>query len=170
MINDLDLLISLLPFAFAVHNIEEVLGMEKWSKSLPYFMHRPVSTRQFAVAVILFTALGFVLILSKKYFPSEEQYLYVVAGFSGMLLLNVFMPHLFASIYLKKYTPGVISGFLINLPLTINILWNIYRSNRNNTLQIFLSVVLGGISGLILAFIFLRIGKYIDGKIRSLVQ
>ncbi len=29
MANNLDLLISILPYAFALHNVEEVLGMEK---------------------------------------------------------------------------------------------------------------------------------------------
>ncbi|HEY6141853.1 MAG TPA: HXXEE domain-containing protein [Flavobacterium sp.] len=167
MTNNLDLLILILPFAFTLHNIEEVFGMEKWTKSIPSFIHSPVTTRQFAIAVSLFTLLGFVIILPKNYYQTEMQYLLIVTGFSGMLFLNVFIPHLIATIYLKKYAPGVITGLLINLPVTIAILWTVYRTQKLTIVEISLSVIIGGIIGVILAFLFLKIGNYIDNKIKK---
>lgn len=119
----LNLLIPLLPFAFALHNIEEVFGMEKWTKSIPPFIHKTVTILQFGIAVGLFTILGFIITFAPIYSQAEICYWYIVAGFSGMLLLNVFMPHLIATIYLRRYAPGVITGVLINLPLTTIILW-----------------------------------------------
>jgi hypothetical protein len=107
----------LLPFAFALHNLEEVLGMEKWTKSVPEYIHKPVTTRQLGIAVLLFSILGFVVTLTKSFYQTEQYYYFVIAGFAGMLFLNVFLPHLTATVFLKKYSPGVISGLLINLPL-----------------------------------------------------
>lgn len=36
------------------------------------------------------------------------------------------MPYLIATVYLKKYALGLITGVLINLPLTTTILWTIF--------------------------------------------
>jgi len=62
MTKHIDLLISILPIAFAIHNLEETFGMQKWTNSIPSFIHKPLTTRQFSIAVVLFTLLGFVLI------------------------------------------------------------------------------------------------------------
>lgn len=161
---NLDLLITILPFAFAIHNLEEVFGMEKWTSSIPHFIHKPVFTKQFTIAVGLFTILGFTLTLTRNFYQTETQYLTVITAFSGMLFLNVFFPHLIATIYLKKYAPGIISGLIINLPLTTLIIRGIYHSQKLSTGQIFFYGIIGGLSGVALAYIFLKIGKYFDPK------
>lgn len=160
----LNTLITLLPFAFALHNFEEVLGMEKWTKSVPTFIHKPVTTRQFGIAVTLFTILGFIITFSKGLYLSEKYYLTFITGFTGMLFLNVFFPHLLATIYLRKYAPGVITGVFINLPLTIAILFLVNDSRILSLGRIVILVITGGLIGIILAFILLEIGKYGDSK------
>jgi hypothetical protein len=162
---DLNFFISILPYAFALHNLEEVISMEKWSRSIPKTIHPPVTTAQFSVAIALFTLLGFVVVLSKDYYPSVEIYLLLVSGFAGMLFLNTFFPHLIATIYLKKYAPGVISGLLINAPLSALILWQVYEIQLISNFQITLSVLVGGITGAMLAYLFLKIGKLFTSKI-----
>ncbi|ADQ82979.1 HXXEE domain-containing protein [Riemerella anatipestifer] len=167
MTNNLDNLISILPFAFLIHNIEEIFGMERWTKSISKFYPQPVTTRQFSIAAGLFTFLGFVLILTKKYYQTEQQYLLTITGFAGMLLLNVFFPHTIATIYLKKYSPGLITGLLLNFPLTTFILWTIYNSNNLPVRQMAIAIILGSILGVLLAFIFLKIGKFVDDKLKK---
>lgn len=162
----IDIMISILPITFAIHNLEETFGMEKWTNSIPSFIHKPVTTRQFSIAVVLFTLLSFALIWTKNHYQTEEQFLYVVTGFSGMLFLNVFFPHLIATIYLKKYAPGVITALLINLPLTTVILWTIYKTQKLSIGQISLSIIIGGIIGVILAYSFLKIGETIDNNMK----
>ena len=103
--------------------------MEEWTKSVPSYLHQPVTTRNFAIAVILFTLLGFILVFAKEFYPVAQHYYIVVTGFAGMLFLNVFIPHLLAAIYLQKYAPGVITGLFINLSLTSIILLKIHNSN-----------------------------------------
>ncbi len=162
MTNGFEILIFILPIAFAIHNLEEIFGMEKWTNSIPAYIHAPVTTRQFAIAVALFSVVGFVIIFTKNHFPSEEFYMKIISGFAGMLFSNVFFPHIIATIFLKKYAPGVISGILINLPLSSIILYSIFYHNLLTSKQILISVFIGGLSGIILAFIFLKVGKYFD--------
>ena len=160
-------LITLLPFAFALHNLEEILSMEKYTNSIPSGLHKPVTTRQFGIAVALFTLLGFLVVFLKSYYPSEKIYYFFISGFSGMLLLNVFIPHLIATIYYKKYSPGIITALIINLPLTSWILWLIKNSGILTVHQTVISAISGGIIGLALVFVFLNIGKMIDKMMTS---
>jgi hypothetical protein len=159
---DLSTLIILLPFAFTLHNLEEVLGMEKWSKSVPSYIHKPVTTGQFGIATLLFSILGFAVTLTKVFYQTELYYYFVITGFAGMILINVFIPHLSATIYLKKYAPGVISGLLINLPLTTLILISLKNSRILSIEQIVTATIIGGIIGVFLAFAFLKVGEQID--------
>lgn len=155
----LPFLIKILPFAFALHNIEEVFFMERWSKSVPDYLHKPVSTLQFAIPVILFTLLGFLVVFAKEWYPSEKIYHYGIAGFSGMLFLNVFLPHLVATILLKRYAAGAITAVFINLPLTVSIFIKLKQLQLLSSSEIIISVLVGGLTGLGLAFLFLAIGK-----------
>ncbi|MEZ4994195.1 MAG: HXXEE domain-containing protein [Saprospiraceae bacterium] len=164
---DLYFLITLLPIAFAFHNLEETLGMEKWSHTIPAYMHRPVTTIQFGVAVFLFTALGFVVVFARGLYPTERLYYYFIAGFSGMLLLNVLMPHLLATVYFRKYAPGVITGLLINAPLTMFILIRLKALGLLTTQEIVFSGLIGGIIGVELAALFLKIGERLAPLVRN---
>lgn len=165
MNTNLDFFIYILPFVFALHNFEEVLSMEKWTKSIPSFIHPTVTTRQFAIAVGLFSVVGFVIIMTKSFYPTEKHYLYLVCGFAGMLFLNVFFPHLISAIYLKKYSPGIVTGLLINLPLVLLIFRSIYNSQKMSFGQIGFSIIIGGLIGIVLAVLFLKIGSLIDNSL-----
>jgi hypothetical protein len=44
MDNNLEWLISILPYAFALHNTEDVSSMERWTKSNPTALHPKVTT------------------------------------------------------------------------------------------------------------------------------
>jgi hypothetical protein len=158
MATHLEILILILPFAFAVHNLEETVGMEKWTKSTPKYIHSPVTTRQFAIASGLFTILGFIIIFARDFYPTESSYLFVVTGLAGMLFLNVFFPHLIATVYLRQYAPGILSGLFIIIPLTTLIIVTVVNLNILTTTEVCLSSVIGGFIGIILTIIFLKIG------------
>ena len=158
----MNLLITLLPFAFALHNFEETLRMEHWTKSTPSFIHKPVTARQFGIAVSLFTGLGFTVVFAKGLYKTEELYYLFVSGFAGILFLNTFIPHLIATIYMKKYAPGVITALLINLPLSTLVLLKIKESGILTLHQILASVVIAGVIGVILTYIFLKIGSVLS--------
>jgi len=156
---DVDLLITLLPVAFALHNLEETMGMEKWTHSLKSPLIGTVTTLQFGTAAAIFTVLGFTIIPGRDFIGNESVYFRIVAGFTGMLCLNVLFPHVLASLYYRRYAPGVFTAVLINLPLTLAILFRMHVAGTLPLSELIKSVVIGGFIGIMLAFTFLRFGK-----------
>lgn len=148
--------VKLLPFAFTIHNCEELWAISILENNFgsPFL----VSNLQFAIAVGLFSILGFVLVFGKRLYRNNNQYSYAVLGFAGMLFLNSFFPHILSAILFKTYTPGCISAFFIILPLTSYILIKMYKLKMFPITKFIKSIICGAIIGLILVFIFLGIG------------
>ena len=151
--------ISILPFAFLLHNMEEAISMEDWIEKSPMKISYYVTTNQFVVAVALFTVMGFIVVFVKKTYKNKAQFFILIAGFSGMLLLNVFFPHLITALVFRMYVPGLITAVLINLPLTIYILWHIHKVSKFSIKKMVFTIIGGGIFGIVLAYLFLLIGK-----------
>ena len=151
-----------LPFVFALHNTEEIFGMGKQTPLSQIFACKPVTIRQFGIAVTLFTLLGFFIVFGKGLYLTKHQYYLAIAGFAGMLLINVFFPHLLASILLKKYTPGVITGLFLNLPLTTMVLMELENFNILTWKQIIYAGILGGMVGALLVYFFLKAGYLVE--------
>jgi hypothetical protein len=107
---------------FTLHNIEEAIWLPEWSKYAKKF-HQPVERNQFIFAVVVVTIIGYLVTLNEildNDFGSILTYAYL--GFIGMMGLNAFLPHVAATIILKKYAPGLITALLLNLPLSIIII------------------------------------------------
>ncbi len=67
--------------------------------------------------MIVVTALGYLLTL--LHFADDKNNLLiqnVYYGFVLMMSLNVLFPHLIATLVLKRYAPGLVTGLLLNLP------------------------------------------------------
>ena len=156
----LRLAVYALPFAFALHNLEELEGMEKWSHNVNSYVHAPVTTPQFGFAVGVFTILGFLLVFSRI---RTALYVPFVCGFSGMLFLNVFFPHLAASILFGSLAPGVVTGVLINAPLSAFIWQRLIKLGLISKTRAALSALAGGGTGALLAALLLRLGAMITG-------
>ena len=145
---------------FSLHNLEESLWLPQWSRHARKY-HKEVSKNEFIFAVIIVTAIGY--LLTFQYFIFSSSYAlskYIYLGFILMMVANVIFPHLIATLVLKKYAPGTITGILLNAPLGIYILTR--GINGTNELGFVI------ISGVILAIIFLlfisqlfRIGNYL---------
>jgi Protein of unknown function with HXXEE motif len=111
-------LLWLVPFFFMIHNMEEAPFMEGWSKRLPLKVHPVASTKQFVIAVTFLTLSGFLLtFLGVKIWGQSGGYL-LVMGIQMTLAFNAFVPHLFATIRFRLYSPGVISALAITLPFS----------------------------------------------------
>jgi len=138
---------------FSLHNIEEALWLPKWSKHARKY-HKEVSPSEFRFAVIIVTAIGY--LLTFQYFVFGSAYAaakYIYLGFILIMIVNVFFPHLIATIILKKYAPGLITGLLLNAPLGIYILLK-----KISNLNEFVFVI---IAGIILAAFFLLSIKHL---------
>ena len=134
---------------FSLHNIEEALWLPGLSKHACKY-HKEVSPNEFRFVVIIVTAIGY--LLTFQYFVFGATYAaakYIYLGFILVIVVNVFFPHLLATIVLKKYAPGLITGLLLNAPFGIYILF------KNITKPDELIFVI--IAGIILAVVFLLI-------------
>ncbi len=148
--------IRLLPFAFTAHNFEETWAICNTNQT--GYHPFTVSAAQFIIAVSLFTVLGFILVFGKKLYRTSQQYQYTVTGFSGMLFLNVFFPHLLSALYFKAYMPGVVSALILILPITSFILWKTFQSHIFSNKQLAITILFGGLTGVLLIGVFLGIG------------
>ena len=101
---------------FSLHNLEEAIWLPAWSKHASSF-HPEVRKNEFHFAVIVVTAIGYLLTLlhfaDDKNNPLIQNVYY---GFVLMMCLNVLFPHLIATVVLKRYAPGLVTGLLLNLP------------------------------------------------------
>jgi hypothetical protein len=111
----------LFPIAFAIHNIEEAIWFPPFSKSAGKF-HKPVERFEFTFAVITLTILS--LIITILFFINGKLSIacYMYFAFNFGMLINVFFPHFIATIVLRKYCPGLLTGVVLLIPTTVFIL------------------------------------------------
>lgn len=137
-------------FGFTLHNIEEAIWLPGWSKYAKKF-HEPVNKTQFIFAVIIVTIIGYLVTLIEILDNDTGSILsYAYLGFVGMMGLNTFLPHLAATIILKKYAPGLITALLLNLPISIIIIIR-YIDAGVNIYYLVIAVLI--FSGIVLALL-----------------
>lgn len=117
--------------SFTLHNIEEGIWLPKWSKYAGKY-HPQVAKNEFHFAVMVVTILGYVLtfifLVSGN---SNEIIKYLYFGFLLMMCFNAIFPHLIATIVLKKYAPGTLTGISLNLPIGIYVIFWKYGDQLN---------------------------------------
>lgn len=126
---------------FTLHNLEESVWLPEWSKHAKKF-HEPVEKNQFVFAVIIITLIVYLVTFINILFDQPgniPNYLYL--GFIGMMGLNSIFPHLVATLILKKYAPGLITGILLNLPISC-ILIICYIEKGVNVYYLILSILI----------------------------
>jgi hypothetical protein len=113
-------LIWILAISETIHNIEEAIWLPDLFQS-KNILHSLVSPFEFRFATIIITLLIYWIIY---YFVQYKNNLsrYLMCGTLFMILFNVFMPHIIASVLLLKYVSGIISGIILNIPVTFYLL------------------------------------------------
>jgi hypothetical protein len=115
------------PIAFTIHNIEEALWLPEFSKRAGKY-HKPVDTFEFVFAVTAITLMA--VVVTVWFYATGKQsiagYLFFAINFG--MFINVFFPHLIATIALRKYCPGLLTGVLLLLPTTAYLLWYGYQN------------------------------------------
>jgi drug/metabolite transporter (DMT)-like permease len=132
---------------FTLHNLEESLWLPQWSKHAKRF-HQPVKRNQFIFAVIIITMIGYLVTFADIFWGQPgniTNYLYL--GFLGMMGLNSIFPHLVATVILKKYAPGLLTGMLLNLPFSCFIIICYLQKGIN---RYYLILAIAIVTGLIL--------------------
>ncbi len=112
--------IWLLAVAETLHNLEEAIWLPEWSQTVGYW-HPSVTAFQFRFAAVIITLVFYGVIYYYSIYRSDLSK-YLIAGTLVLILLNVFIPHLLATIALGRYAPGVITGVILNVPIPIYLL------------------------------------------------
>jgi hypothetical protein len=112
--------IPVLAVTETIHNAEEAVWLPAWSQTAGIW-HPPVGAFEFRFAVIAVTLVVYSVIC---YFVRHDNTFarYIMSGALVMILFTVFVPHLAASVVLSQYAPGVISGVLLNIPVSVYLL------------------------------------------------
>jgi hypothetical protein len=109
-------------FGFSLHNIEEGIWLPNWSKHAKKF-HKEVDKNEFRFSLIIITSIGILITFLEKCFGNSVIIIeYIYCGFIGMMILNVLFPHVIATIILRKYAPGTITGIMLNFPIGMTLL------------------------------------------------
>lgn len=157
------MIVLLFPFAISLHNLEEAIWLPGWSKSASQF-HKPVEKRVFYFAVGVITILAYLATFLYMMFPGIDIYNYIFFGFLGAMILNAFFPHLAATIVLKKYCPGTVTGLVLLVPINSVIIYTAIKQNIINFIEIGISTLIIGLILLGLLPILFKIGKYITSR------
>lgn len=117
----------LFPAAFAIHNLEEAIWLPEFSKSAGKF-HKPVNSFEFNFALFVLTLLSIIITFFFYFYGKESVAAYFYFAFNLGMLINVLYPHLIATILLRKYCPGLITGITLLVPVTTYILLSGYQN------------------------------------------
>ncbi len=149
------------PSLLAIHNLEEAPFMEKWSKELPLPIHPIVSTKQFVAAVSLLTIAGFAITYFGITTSNQPVGISIILGVQMVMLVNVFMPHLATAIRFRKYSPGIITGLLLNLPFSIYLFQRAMQEGFMAWQLVWILLAIAPFASITLITISLQIGKWL---------
>ena len=114
--------------AITLHNLEEALLLPGWSQSAGRW-HHPVGVREFRFAVGVLTALAYIAAVLSVVGGKESVGAYFIAGYALAMLVNVLFPHLLATLVMRRYAPGTATALLLNLPVTVLLLYRGFQDS-----------------------------------------
>lgn len=103
-----------------LHNVEEAIWLPDWSKAAGPW-NSAVGAFEFRFAIVVVTLLFYGIIYHSST-RSTAWSRYFMAGAMVLVLFNVLVPHLLATLIMARYAPGVVTGVLLNVPLTVYLL------------------------------------------------
>jgi hypothetical protein len=113
---------TLLTAGFVLHNAEEALTMSGQQGVSPFSFIKLPTYNQFLFSVAVITIVALLAYIAAMRTQNGKTYLFISTTIAAALLFNVFVPHLTAAILTLKYTPGLITAVLLNLPFSILLL------------------------------------------------
>jgi len=103
-----------------LHNLEEAIWLPDWSKAAGPW-HSAVGAFEFRFAIVVVT-LVFYAIIYQFSARSTTWSRYFMGGTLVVILFNVLVPHLLATLIMTRYAPGVVTGVLLNVPVSVYLL------------------------------------------------
>lgn len=144
-------------FAITLHNIEEAIWLPKWSQQSSKFQ-KPVTSSEFYFAVIFITVLAYLSAFCFLYMPESDLAKWIFIGFLGSMIFNAIFPHLIATVIMKKYAPGLLTGLLLNVPINSLIIYQMFLKNLIIWKDLVISTFVVGIILLVLIPLLFKFG------------
>lgn len=140
--------IWLFPLTYLIHALEEYWGGEGFYRWSAKIMGRGMTPEQF----IAINSFGWLLMLTGVLlFRKTPSVRWLTITFATIVFING-IAHLVGSIWTNTYSPGVVSGLLLWIPLGAA---TFYRAWRRVTRRSFVSGLLAGVSVHALLFLIL---------------
>jgi hypothetical protein len=112
-----------------VHNTEEALRLPAWSLHAGKW-HAPVGPREFRFALSILSALLIIFSLASSFSSDGSVSAYLMAGYVLAMVLNVFIPHVLATVFMRRYMPGTATAIILNLPFGLLYLSHAFSERR----------------------------------------
>lgn len=157
----MDYLVIFFCFAITLHNIEEAIWLPRWSQHSSHFQ-KSVTPSEFHFAVIVITGLAYLSAFGYVYRPEVVLTKWIFIGFLGSMIFNTVFPHLIATVVMKKYAPGLLTGLLLNIPINSLVIYQMFLDNLIVWKELIISTVVIGLILLALIPLLFRVGGKIS--------
>jgi hypothetical protein len=151
-------LLLFFPLAITLHNIEEALWLPQWSQHAAKY-HKPVEKNEFHFALIIITALAYLITFFRMIFPDDVFIGWVFYGFLGVMIINTLFPHLVATIALKKYAPGLLTGLFLIVPINSLLIHRAIAIGFTTMTQVIIASFVVGILLILIIPLLFRAGR-----------
>jgi len=92
--------------------------MPAWAREhIAQLSLQPPSAVEIRIALAALTLVAFAVTYLSARRGRESVWAYLTFGYIVAMLVNVFVPHVPATLFFRSYTPGVVTAVLINLPV-----------------------------------------------------
>lgn len=154
----------MLAVAITLHLVEEIVWLPAWSKRAGRW-HVPVEKKEFSFACAVLLVLVYIMIFFSARGVPESLSVYLVAGLAVVMLANVIIPHLGATLQMRVYAPGLITSLVLNLPAAFFL---IHKAFADNYISIERFAVAAGLSAIVAAIfwpLLFVLGRRILGNV-----
>jgi hypothetical protein len=151
-------LLLFFPLAITLHNLEEALWLPQWSHHAARY-HRPVEKNEFHFALIIITALAYLVTFFRILLPDIVFISWIFYGFLGVMIINAIFPHLVATIVLKKYAPGLFTGLFLNIPINSILIYRAINIQITTITEVVIATVAAGILLILIIPLLFRAGR-----------
>jgi len=121
-------LLWLFALVVTLHMIEELIWLPAWSQGAGWW-HEPVGRREFAFATAVMLLFLYTISYLAANGGAESVAIYLVCGLALVMMVNVVIPHLGATIAQRRYAPGLGTSLILIMPVAGLLLWRAFEEN-----------------------------------------
>jgi hypothetical protein len=114
-----------IPLSVLIHNLEEYPRIVDYAQRHGLAINR----RQMGIAVILATLLPVPIVAAANNRPASRRHLQIALAIPALMAVNG-GTHLAQTLFLRDYSPGTVTGIMLNVPLAILLYQQAIRAGR----------------------------------------